>query len=81
MSAVTEAARKLLQEALSLPEDDRAEIIDALQASLTPRTSDLSSDWKTEIQSRIEQLESDGVQPIPWEEVDAEIRRILARER
>lgn len=75
---MTSAANKVLEEALSLSEDERAEIIEALSESLMP--VELSPEWQTEIKSRIAQLESGEVKPIPWDEVESRIRKSLDRD-
>ena len=73
---MTSAAQKLLVDALSLPEDERAALVDALAQSLSG-SSDLSPAWKAEIARRIEAVEHGESRLIPGDEVAARIRAAL----
>lgn len=55
-SGMTAAAKKLLDEALSLPEEARQELMLALGASLRP--VELSDAWREEIATRLERIKS-----------------------
>lgn len=70
------AAKKILDQALALPADERAALVDALNASL--EEGEVSAAWKTEIARRIGAIERGEVQTVPWDEVRAEIRAKLA---
>ncbi len=70
------AAKKILDQALALPADERAALVDALSASL--EEGELSVAWKTEIARRIDAIERGDAKTVPWEEVRAEIRAKLA---
>jgi len=76
---VTSAAKKILDDALSLPEDDRAALVDALNESLEAPEEDLSPEWKAEIARRIEAVERGESRLIPGDEVEARIRETLSR--
>ncbi len=52
---VTSAARKVLEEALSLPQEEREEIIGALSGSLEP--VELSPEWKSEVARRMQKID------------------------
>lgn len=75
---MTSAAEKLLEQALSLPEEEREALVDALAQSLTQRAT-LSDAWKTEIARRIEAVERGESKLIEADEVDARIRAALRR--
>jgi putative addiction module component (TIGR02574 family) len=76
---VTAAAKKILEDALALPERERAALIDALADSLVGEDDDLSPEWKAEIVRRIEAVESGESHLIPGDEVEARIRKTLGR--
>ena len=60
---------KLLEDALKLPEADRADLAAFLFASLEPELVDsLDPSWEEEISRRIQEIDSGKVQLIPWEE-------------
>jgi len=75
---VTSTAKKILDEALALPED-RAALVDALSESLETLEDDLSPEWKAEIARRIDAVERGESRLIPGDEVDARIRETLRR--
>ena len=65
-----ETAERLLKQALSLDESDRASLAGALIESLhADIDADADKAWDAEIERRIEQLESGAVETIPWSEV------------
>lgn len=72
-------AAQLLKEALSLPQEQRAALIDSLLESLDSEIDeDAEEAWRREIYRRLQQIDSGAVQLIPWE--DAE-RRLWAKLR
>lgn len=79
--AVTAAAKKILEDALSLSSEERMELMAALSDSFEPAADDLSPEWKAEIQSRIREVERGEVTLVPWSEVQTKIRETLARHR
>lgn len=61
--------RKLLEEALELPERSRADLAAALLESLEPEADEgVETAWAEEIARRLRDVESGAVKPIPWEE-------------
>lgn len=76
-----DAAKKLLQEALGLPEDERAELAAELMASLDgPPDPDAEAAWAAEIERRAARVLSGESKGTPWEEVRRRIEReILGR--
>jgi putative addiction module component (TIGR02574 family) len=71
-------AADILEAALKLDEAERTRLVEALAASLYGR--DLGHDWEEEIQRRITEVDSGTVEPVPGEEVFAQLdRRFGAR--
>jgi len=67
---------EILRKALSLPEQDRADLIGALIESLDMDAEDgVEEAWRTEIERRAKELDSGSVQSIPWEVVKARLSR------
>ncbi len=72
------AARKILDEALALPAEERAALVDALSASLEP--AELSPEWHAELRRRIEAIESGEATLVSWDDVRARLQaKIVAR--
>lgn len=72
---MTPAATRLLQSALSLPEQDRAALAAALIESLDgPADPDAEAAWAEEIRRRVAELDA-GAPTIPWPEARAAILR------
>lgn len=74
---MTAEAKKIFEEALALPEQERRILIDALSDTFEHDVAHLSPEWKMEIEGRIAELESGDVEAIPWEQVEAEVREVL----
>lgn len=70
-------AETLLQEVLSLPDNERTEIAGALLESLEPAPEvDVETAWRQEVAARVAALEAGAVTTTPWEEIRD---RFLAR--
>ena len=68
---------QLVDEALRLPEPDRAALAAALIGSLDPGPEDdPSKDWDAEIRRRLEELDAGTVTPASWSDAR---RRIAGR--
>jgi putative addiction module component (TIGR02574 family) len=75
---MTHEANELLQKALALPEEERAELASTLIDSLDPITDEnVEAAWQEEIGRRIEELRSGKAKTIPWDAVRKETRAIL----
>lgn len=71
MKSMSPSAKKLLEEALALPEDARADLAAALLESLDEPTDpphEVEAAWTDEIARRLREVETGAVKPIPWEE-------------
>lgn len=77
---MTDAARKLLGEALALPSEDRARVAAALLASLDDAVDDdAMRAWATEIERRADRVLAGDSEGAPWDEVRARLLDRLAR--
>jgi len=74
---MTRHAETVLQQALTLPEEERAKIAGALLESLEPvPEADVETAWRQEVAARMAVLEAGEVKTTPWEEIRD---RLLAR--
>jgi putative addiction module component (TIGR02574 family) len=76
---MTEQASTLLQKALALSAEERADLacslIDSLDATVDKDAPDL---WDEEIARRISDLDAGGASTVPWEEVHGRISSKLS---
>ncbi|MGE4442188.1 MAG: addiction module protein [Desulfomicrobium sp.] len=71
---------KLTEELLSLPCEDRIQIVEKLLESLNaPADDEIEQAWAVEVERRIDELNSGKVRSIPGDEVFADIRQRLGR--
>jgi len=71
---MTQQASELLQKALSLSEEERAELAGSLIESLDAAVDQAAeAAWNEEIARRIAELESGKAKTIPWEAVRSRI--------
>ena len=70
---MTSAAKKILEEALALSEQEREELVSALSSSLEP--VELSPEWSSEIGRRIQKIERGEAELLHAEEHLAELRQ------
>ncbi|WP_447962583.1 addiction module protein [Nitrospira sp. Ecomares 2.1] len=69
------ATDKLLEEALLLPADERASLVEKLLQSLNlPTEAEINRLWVEEAERRVSQIETGKVELIPGEQVLAKIR-------
>ena len=62
-------AAEVLKNALALPTEARAALIDSLIASLDQPVDEHAEDaWRAEILRRLQEIDSGAAQLIPWEE-------------
>jgi putative addiction module component (TIGR02574 family) len=74
---MTERTQELLQKALSLPDNERAELAGSLIASLdTNIDPDVDAAWQAEIARRGDEVRSGKVSTVPWPEVQRKAREI-----
>jgi len=75
---MTQEAQELLQKALALPDNERAELagnlISSLDATVDP---DVDAAWQQEVVRRLLEVQSGKVATISWEEVQQKGRSLL----
>jgi len=65
---------------MHLPPESRAELVEKLVVSLDfPQDEAVQEAWAAEALKRRDEIRSGKVQPIPGEQVIAEVRRIVGR--
>ena len=66
------SAEKVLQEALTLSEEARVDLAQALLESVEHEPADEGTDaaWAAEGRRRLEEVRSGAVKPVPWEEAE-----------
>jgi len=70
-------AAEVFRDALALPPEARAALIDSLIGSLDVEVDeDAEEAWREEIYRRLQQIDSGAVKPIPWDDAR---RRLRAR--
>ncbi len=68
-------AQSLFDEAMGLPEAERADLAGALLRSLEPSEEDVvEAAWREEIAERIRAYDAGEVEAIPWEVVRTRLR-------
>jgi putative addiction module component (TIGR02574 family) len=68
---------ELIDEAMSLPIELRAQLVDKLLKSLNPSQAEIDKLWALEAEKRVGAIEAGEVRPIPGEEVFGRIRKRL----
>lgn len=72
-------AAQLLRDALALPPEARAALIDSLIESLDPSIEeDAEEAWRQEIELRLQQIDSGAVELISWRAARQRLRDRLA---
>jgi putative addiction module component (TIGR02574 family) len=71
-------ACELLRQALTLPDEERAELAASLIDSLDTTVDDnVEAAWQEEIARRLDEIQSGKVQGVPWEEVRRKAHKLL----
>ncbi len=61
--------KDLIAEAISLPVEERAMVVDSILKSLNPTESDIDKKWAAVAKQRLQELRSGEVEAIPGDEV------------
>jgi putative addiction module component (TIGR02574 family) len=69
----------LIDEASALPVDERALVLESLLKSLNPIEVSIDEKWAEVAKSRLEELESGNVNPVPGDDVFRKIRNRLQK--
>jgi len=70
-------ADELIDEAMSLPVELRAQLVDKLLKSLNPSQAEIDKLWAVEAERRVADIETGKVQTVPGEKVFEKIRKRL----
>lgn len=65
--------KEIIQEAESLPVEERAIVIDSLLRTLNPTTAEIDAEWAKVAERRLAELRSGKVKPVPGDKVFAKI--------
>ena len=77
---MTAMAQRIADEALTLPSDERAALVETLLVSLNaPTSAEVEQAWVTEIERRVREIDEGKVVPVDGEHVFAELRSKYAR--
>lgn len=77
---MSEAARKLLDEVLALPEDERLELASEIIASVDgPRDADWEASWLAELDRRVDRAKARGESGLDWTDARSQILKRLGR--
>ncbi len=68
---------EIVEETKHWPPERVGELVDRLTEDLHASAPEIEAAWKTEINRRIEDIESGKVKGVPGEEVSARIQKIL----
>ncbi len=67
--------KEIIQEASSLPVEERAFVVDSLLKSLNPPDADIEKEWIAVAKNRLAELRSGRMKAVPGDEVFAKIRQ------
>lgn len=71
--------KEIIQEAISLPVEERTLVVDSLLRSLNVPDSELDRQWVDSAKRRLAELRSGRVQPVPGEKVFERIKESFAK--
>ena len=72
----------VLEQALSLSAEERAELVGAqLKSSEPSAETDIESEWRAEISARIHAADTSGARPIPWQRIRDQLYARLSERR
>lgn len=66
--------KEIIQEAESLPVEERAKVIDSLLRTLNPPSAEIDAEWTEVAKRRLAELRSGRVKAVPGEDVFSKIR-------
>jgi len=79
MNTVPITREQIVEEARHWPPEKVGELVGRLTEDLHTGDPEIQTAWRTEVDRRVEEIQSGKVQGIPAEEVSARIRKILGR--
>ena len=75
VTAMTEAAKKIFQDAMNLPSTERASLIEELLSSMDKPDSELDKLWAKEAEDRLAAYRRGDMESFPANEIFAELGR------
>jgi len=78
MEGMMHGTREIIQEAVTLPVEERVLVIDSLLRSLNQLDPEIDQKWAAVAKRRLEELRSGRAKPVPGEDVFAKIRQQFA---
>jgi putative addiction module component (TIGR02574 family) len=78
---MSEAAAKLLEQVLALPEEERAFIVDRLTETLGDDEAEPDPAFEAELNRRLDAVANGTAELVPWDQARCEMRAELARRR
>jgi putative addiction module component (TIGR02574 family) len=79
ISIVALTLEQIVEEARHWPPEKVGELVGRLTEGLHGSDPKTEADWKTEVDRRVQEIQSAKVQGIPGEEVSARVRKIIGR--
>ena len=70
--------KELIAEAVSLPVEERAIVVDSILRSLNSPEDDIDRQWIAEAERRLDEVRTGRVKAIPGDQVFAQIRKRFA---
>ena len=71
--------KEIIQEAESLPVEERAIVIDYLLRTLNPPSAEIDAEWIKVAKRRLAELQSGSIKAVPGDEVFSKIRNRFAK--
>ena len=71
--------KEIIQEASTLPVEERAMVVDSLLRTLNPPDAEIDRTWSRIAQRRLADLRSGRVQPVPGGQVFAKVKELFMR--
>jgi len=79
ISPVPLTLEQIVEEARHWPPEKVGELVSRLTEDLHAIDSETEAAWKTEVDRRIEEIQTGKIQGVPGDEVSARIRKIIER--
>ena len=70
--------KELIAEAISLPVEERAIVVDSILRSLNSPNADIDCQWIVEAERRLDEVRTGRLKTIPGDQVFAQIRKRFA---
>lgn len=71
--------KEIIQEASTLPVEERAMVVDSLLRTLNPPDAEIDKAWVRIAQRRLADLRAGRAQPVPGDQVFAKVKERFAR--